>query len=434
MVDGNVDGKLNGGKANGDVKHEQNKKRMEEDGVQVKVEELSTEDEDGIVAKAADIGSLRALVAQAYKPPCPEPSRPMSHWDHMLSEVTWMANDVAQERLWKATVAYAIAVEIARKEGKFGLKQPPEGCRKYSDEIAQLKLEKAKELGQTTGRRSKALPPPSTQLEIDTEDDPGLRELVDGASELKIDVPENISDFDFTVQWDRMLEESMKNQIKTLENKRTIAEEVQYRSHRLEYEAALASHQMAIAEQQAAENALDEYELGQTLDLDILDDGLLGPPRKQMKRARGHGMYGTMDDYADERKEALYHDRRRQKSYREADFDPTYSTDTGRYGTRRVAQGRRRLDRSRSARPGVRPEYQQQNRMHGQPGSLVWNRSEDELLLAVVHEFGLNWTLVSEVLSRSLSMHGIYRPAQQCRQRFRQLMVRLELNFRFLVF
>lgn len=57
-------------------------------------------------------------------------------------------------------------------------------------------------------------------------------------------------------------------------------------------------------------------------------------------------------------------------------------------------------------------------------GVVVWTKQEDELLLAIAHEFSGNWTLVSEVLSLSLSMQGIYRPPAMCKQRFRQITVR----------
>jgi hypothetical protein len=60
----------------------------------------------------------------------------------------------------------------------------------------------------------------------------------------------------------------------------------------------------------------------------------------------------------------------------------------------------------------------------GVTGTVLWSKAEDDLLLAIAHEFSGNWTLVSEVLSLSLSMQGIYRPPPLCKQRFRQITVR----------
>lgn len=38
-------------------------------------------------------------------PKCHEPSRVKSHWDYVLDEMEWMANDFAQERKWKLAAA-----------------------------------------------------------------------------------------------------------------------------------------------------------------------------------------------------------------------------------------------------------------------------------------------------------------------------------------
>jgi len=394
--------------------------------------QVETNDEDAILKRGEEIASKRALMAQAFKPPCPEPERPLSHRSHMLGEMKWLAIDMAQERLWKQSVALALAIEIGKLEGNFGLKQPPADCRQFSDEIKQLKLEMAKASGQSTGRRSAksvTLPPPSVLLDLDAENDPALREVEDGIDELKKQAKEigegsdaviNLSEKnpDLTLLWDDATTEKIEGHLMELEKARLIKEEAQYRSYRMEYEAALASHQLAIEEQHAAANAIDAFEIGQSLDLDLMDDGLLGPPKRAFKRRKGP--YGA-EEY-DDRKYEGYGDRRRNKSYREVDND--YSTDGGRYG-RRGPAGRNRKplnDRNRNVRPG-RPDGYGQGRIQGQPGILSWNKSEDDLLLAVVHEFGVNWTLVSEVLSRSLSMQGIHRPAQQCRQRFRQLIM-----------
>ncbi|WPT17502.1 hypothetical protein PSENEW3_00005505 [Picochlorum sp. SENEW3] len=387
-------------------------------------------EEDAILEQGEEIASRRALIAQAFKPPCLEPERPLSHWSHVLGEMKWLAVDVAQERLWKQSVAFAIAVEIGKMQGDFGLKQPPEDCRQFSNEIKQLKLEAAKAAGQATGRRSvKAtnLPKPAVLLGLNAEEDPALAEIDEGVALLKkqakeigekpdtvVDLAEN--NVKLTLPWDDATTEKMEHHLYELEKQRLIQEEAQFRSYRLEYEAALASHQLAIAEQQAAANAIDGFEIGQSLDLDLMDDGLLGPPRRYKKRRTGY----AVDEY-DDRKLDGYADRRRAKAYRDGDTDPNYSAETGRYGRRAAGRNRRPLnDRNRNFRQR-QDHYAQGGRVQGQPGILSWSRNEDDLLLAIVHEFGVNWTLVSEVLSRSLSLQGIHRPPQQCRHRFRQL-------------
>lgn len=417
---GKVDG-MEGGKP----------EKMQEMKPEAGAEDTVSQREDAILQQGEEIASNRALMAQAFQPPCPEPERPLSHRSHMLSEMKWLAIDVAQERLWKQCAALAIAIEVGKCKGEFNLKQPPADCRQFSNEIKQLKLEAAKAAGQTTGRRSAksaVLPAPAIMLELDSDDDPVIKEIEEGTELLKeyakelgettdivVDVAEK--DPELTLPIDAQTNALIQDHLIELEKQRRIREEAQYRSYRMEYEAALASHQLAVAEQQAAANAIDAFEIGQSLDLDMIDDGLLGPPRKSYKRRRG--AYGV-DEY-DDRK--LDGDRRRAKAYRD-DAEPNYSTEGGRYGRRAgAARSRKPLsDRNRNARSG-RPDAYPSGRIQGQPGMLSWNRSEDELLLAIVHEFGVNWTLVSEVLSRSLSMQGIHRPSQQCRQRFRQLTI-----------
>jgi hypothetical protein len=411
-----------------------------EAGAQQAAENGDPRSEDEVLRRGEDIACRRSLMAQAFKPPCPEPGYPLCQRGFMLNEMKWLAVDVAQERLWKQTAALAVAVEIARMEGEFNLKQPPAGSRKYSDEIKELKLEAARAdkaetaLGNSKkmGRRGKAaaLPSPAVLLDLDAENDPGLREIDEGAALLKkqaqeagekSDVVLSVEDRDpqLFLVLDRATTEKIEAQLVDMERQRLIGEEARYRSYRMEYEAALVSHQLAIAEQQAAANTIDAFDVGQALDIDLMDDGLLGPPRKSFKRRRG----AYAEDY-DGSKLDGYVDRRRAKAYRD-DVDPNYSADIGRYGRRgAAARSRKPLnDRNRNARGGKPDGGYPSGRIQGQPGILSWSRSEDELLLAIVHEFGVNWTLVSEVLSRSLSMQGVHRPANQCRQRFRQLTI-----------
>ncbi|GAX83585.1 hypothetical protein CEUSTIGMA_g11010.t1 [Chlamydomonas eustigma] len=53
------------------------------------------------------------LVA-AYHYPAVEPTRGMGHWDYVLREGRWMADDFMQERLWKQAAAVRLCQEAAR--------------------------------------------------------------------------------------------------------------------------------------------------------------------------------------------------------------------------------------------------------------------------------------------------------------------------------
>lgn len=61
-----------------------------------------------------------------------------------------------QERLWKQTAALAVALEVARKQGAFGLRQPPKEWRQYSEEVRRLRDAAAKEAAVAAGKRPTA--------------------------------------------------------------------------------------------------------------------------------------------------------------------------------------------------------------------------------------------------------------------------------------
>lgn len=227
-----------------------------------------------------------------------------------------------------------------------------------------------------------------------------------------------------------------------------------FRSYNFEYEASLTSHLLAVINQQQQANQIAD--LGGFGYGDEDDDQLAG--MKKGKRRAGNKRTGgyLLDDFAalgdDEfvgsgvgsKRTAskanldsvyLHKNRVRKSNYRDADIDYELANETGgRYSTRRATgalrSGNGRGIGERGRRAGSqREQYQYQNnnvqrqRMQsgGAPGMPLWQRSESDLLLAVVHEFGLNWTIVSEVLSQSLGLQGIYRPPLACKQRFRQL-------------
>ena len=60
-----------------------------------------------------------------------------------------------------------------------------------------------------------------------------------------------------------------------------------------------------------------------------------------------------------------------------------------------------------------------------QNGGVEWEAFEEELLAAVVHEFGTNWQLVADVLAGASALSGFLRTAKACRDRYNELKVRL---------
>lgn len=438
--------------------------------------------EDAIAAQGAEIAAVRALLARAFSKPAEEPARPKTHWAYLLEEMAWLAIDFTQERHWRRCTALAISYEIAKKKGEFGLKQPPKEFRKYSDEIRELRAAAAKADGAlvapatTTGRRSSARkadpagvgPSAAVFLGLDSSSDPVFADF-EAADGLIPSTPPTEDGMAMALAFpcDEEFAAALEKSLMTSEVDRLIQEEIAYRSYRLEYEAAVVSHQLAVQEQLAAANNIGDLGLGPVFSVEAEEpDAFATAAKKSSKRRKGGARSGGagaaaasggflgLDDLADDddfgagnkrsaSKAALVEDvylrkkrPTRTPSYRNEDLDYDAAQEVGgtRYVTRRATGA---LQRSQAARtqpdrnrrvgpPGRADTYQQQQAARARaqaitPGMLLWSKPEEDLLLAVVHEFGINWTLVSEVLSLSLGMQGIYRPAQQCRQRFRQL-------------
>ncbi|XP_061436979.1 E1A-binding protein p400-like [Lethenteron reissneri] len=62
------------------------------------------------------VWSLRkaGLWAPQRLPRVADPPRPRAHWDCLLQEMEWMAEDFAQERRWKIAAAKTLCVSVSR--------------------------------------------------------------------------------------------------------------------------------------------------------------------------------------------------------------------------------------------------------------------------------------------------------------------------------
>ncbi|XP_010527243.1 PREDICTED: chromatin modification-related protein EAF1 B-like isoform X2 [Tarenaya hassleriana] len=74
---------------------------------------VDTMKEDSILEEARVIKAKRKKVAELSFSTVPVEVHMKSQWDFVLEEMTWLANDFAQERLWKMTVASQICHQIA---------------------------------------------------------------------------------------------------------------------------------------------------------------------------------------------------------------------------------------------------------------------------------------------------------------------------------
>ncbi|XVE72753.1 hypothetical protein DITRI_Ditri11bG0063900 [Diplodiscus trichospermus] len=69
--------------------------------------------EDFILEEARIIEAKRKRIAELSVGTLPVENRRKSHWDFVLEEMAWLANDFAQERLWKMTAAAQICRRVA---------------------------------------------------------------------------------------------------------------------------------------------------------------------------------------------------------------------------------------------------------------------------------------------------------------------------------
>ncbi|MCL7026019.1 hypothetical protein MKW94_030186 [Papaver nudicaule] len=69
--------------------------------------------EDSVLEEARIIEAKRKRIAELSAGTFPSDSRRKSHWDFVLEEMAWLANDFMQERLWKTTVAAQVCHMVA---------------------------------------------------------------------------------------------------------------------------------------------------------------------------------------------------------------------------------------------------------------------------------------------------------------------------------
>ncbi|GKU86056.1 hypothetical protein SLEP1_g637 [Rubroshorea leprosula] len=74
---------------------------------------MDKEREDSILEEARIIEAKRKRIAELSVGSLPSEHCRKSHWDFVLEEMAWLANDFAQERLWKMTAAAQISRRIA---------------------------------------------------------------------------------------------------------------------------------------------------------------------------------------------------------------------------------------------------------------------------------------------------------------------------------
>ncbi|GER41181.1 helicase/SANT-associated, partial [Striga asiatica] len=116
----------------------------------------STIDEDSILKEAKIIEAKRKRIAELSVANSPKKIRLKSHWDYVLEEMAWLANDFTQERIWKMAAAAqtssraAFACCVRKRDNSFHLeaKKVAHSLAKSVMEFWQSVEEKSKVLDQ----------------------------------------------------------------------------------------------------------------------------------------------------------------------------------------------------------------------------------------------------------------------------------------------
>ncbi|KAL3850407.1 hypothetical protein ACJIZ3_012289 [Penstemon smallii] len=110
-------------------------------------------DEDSILKEALIIEAKRKRIAELSITTSPLKIRRISRWDYVLEEMAWLANDFAQERIWKITAAAQVSYRVAfsyrlRKQGKSSGAAVKQVSHTLAKAVMEFWQERSKELEQ----------------------------------------------------------------------------------------------------------------------------------------------------------------------------------------------------------------------------------------------------------------------------------------------
>lgn len=399
--------------------------------------------ENAILEKVSIIRAAQAAAVAIKQPPSKEPKRTLAHWDYLLRECRWLAEDVAQERLWKMEVARKLAHEIAsldrkqlhaemlsRKskdsvppaEGKRtrGAKTKREGPQENGDHSMWSEGVDKRSIWETSGVQETPEMAPSTPP---VNDAILTYQMIDGAVERYFEIVELESH-----QRMKAHDLAVRDYEVEMERVRRLSREA---AKRREEEARLAAMEAAAAEAEARRIALAREEAGKA--------------RKKKKSDVMEGV-STADLLGKRQGSSIQDGIVKKQRYGEAEgiagpdgLRGMLPTQVGEYLVeyveRRGKKGMIIKDKNGTVLKGAElkkaqvevakrqkiMEKQQRDRDRLPGDAVPWTKPEDHLLCAIVLEFGSNWALVADILNVHSHFQGWHRKADSCRARFRLL-------------
>ncbi|KAL0019254.1 hypothetical protein WJX77_003503 [Trebouxia sp. C0004] len=396
-------------------------------------EAVATKDEEQATQKllkdAEQIEHKRKVLQLATMEPFKEPARPLSHWDFVLKEMHWMAVDFTEERHWKRAASRAVAHEIAAVTRSSLLKHTAvideelQSCQQKEAEVADML--KARINSGKAASTSQAGSKPGV------EDDSIFADL-DTDGSLAPGTPLNEEAFVFSYPANDKVTDFLSDYLHKTAEAEVISHELDIREYELDYEAAKkAAAAVAIEAEKEEERRikmLEKNPLGELPGFEEEEDfNFDKKPRRVKKPHHLDEFESAFDDEMEmpglPRRSAI--DRKRRLppplETRDSKQPRREFVDMGRKSTSKYDNGKRIAKPPRLSAPGTRFDGTQVRHPGTAPNAVPWSSMEEQLLCAVVHEFGPNFAFAADVLGACSQLQGIFRRASQCREKFKQL-------------
>mmetsp|Transcript_12681 Transcript_12681/g.32615 ORF Transcript_12681/g.32615 Transcript_12681/m.32615 type:complete len:876 (-) Transcript_12681:141-2768(-) len=371
-----------------------------------------------------------------------QPVQQKTHWDYVLTEMKWMATDFMQERRWK-TAAGAHMSHAIRESGKVKVVEECEDTETVVNSSENGDTEPSRSKKDTEkGPEGASDAAPADSGRKDRSEDPDEPGTPPKASEP--------SSWCLHYELTRDLKKAFMAHISEMDDQRALAQDLRYHEYLLDYDAACVSvtlgHQ--VAKTDAARLAAEELQQAERARLEA-EEQIRKNKRLKKKSTKALENMDTVDEdnsllaglASTPRVDSVDVDAPQQrkkdkKKKKKGDEDSEMTDPSMDKGLKRSASGmeaaakgleRKHSKKIKSGKAGAGDGASADGKGRLKkgtimPGDLIaWTAQEDQLLFAIVHEFGANWVLVADVLSSGSALQGVFRRPDQCKSRWKAL-------------
>ncbi|XP_024515624.1 uncharacterized protein LOC9640555 isoform X3 [Selaginella moellendorffii] len=364
---------------------------IKEEGSELVVTEKKSEEE--ILGAAI---SIKAVADSAAKKPLSAPPTQKSHWDFVLEEMAWMANDFMQERLWKASAA----AHLCRSASQAPFWATAEAFTKSSTDIAlskdtqRLPFENyAIKFLANTMESPPSLKAPCT---------PELKERAVSLSNLPLPlhyiIPPGVAEAYRTYiedSWASAYDYNSRRQ-----SSQDSDSELEDDLLKLDNDVSYATGLKKKRRQQDEFNYIIPAKKQRTVSI----PGRQRSDKKSKKLKSNKSTKGT-DSENEWVPEACYSEKPKRKRDQ---FFGNKSTDLSGFK-------RPKLSNLISRKSILRKQGEFCSNGTGNGSS--WSSLEDQAILVLEHDFGGNWKLLSDILNNGSHIKGHFRSSKSCQER-----------------